>query len=91
MRHGVGVIMSIVKLVVEDRPLVFMGVPGVLSLIIGALFGVWMLQIYGAKHLIETNVALASLAFILIGFFMVSTGITLYAIARLAERTNGKK
>jgi glycosyltransferase involved in cell wall biosynthesis len=91
VRHGVDVVMSIVKLVVEDRPLLLLGVPGVIFLAGGVFFGVWMLQIYGAKHLIETNVALASLAFVLIGFFMVSTGITLYAITRLAERMNGKK
>jgi hypothetical protein len=29
---------------------------------------------------------LASLAFILIGFFMLSTAITLYAIARISEK-----
>jgi glycosyltransferase involved in cell wall biosynthesis len=91
VRHGVSVVMSIVKLVVEDRPLVFMGIPGVLSLMIGAFFGVWMLQIYSAQRHIVTNMALASLAFVLIGFFLLSTSITLYAIARLAQRTNGKK
>lgn len=91
VKHGVSVIMSIIKLVVEGRPLVFMGIPGVLSLMVGAFFGVWMLQIYGAQHHIVTNVALASLAFVLIGFFLVSTSITLYAIARLAQRTNGRK
>jgi hypothetical protein len=68
-----------------------MGVPGVLSLMIGALFGVWMLQLYGAEHHIVTNIALASISFVLIGFFLLSTSITLYAIARLAQRTNGKK
>jgi len=91
VRHGVSVVMSIVKLVVEDRPLVFMGIPGVLSLMIGAFFGVWLLQIYGAERHIVTNIALASLAFVLVGFFLLSTSITLYAIARLAQRTNGKK
>jgi len=34
-----------------------------------------------------TNIALASMAFILIGFFAVFTAITLYAIARLMQKT----
>ena len=67
--HGVGLIMSIIKFVVEDRPLIFLGLPGVISMIVGGLFGVWMLNIYAASHEIVTNVALASIAFILIGFF----------------------
>lgn len=88
VRHGVNVLMSIVKLVVEDRPLLFLGIPGMLCLTTGAFFGVWMLQIYGARQQIETNIALASIAFVLIGFFALSTAITLYAISRLARKTN---
>jgi hypothetical protein len=85
--HGIGLIMSLVKLVVEERPLVFLGIPGILSIIAGAFFGVWMLQLYTIEQTIETNVALASIAFILVGFFALSTSITLYAIARLAEKS----
>jgi len=90
LRHGASVIMSIVRLVVEDRPLLLLGVPGVLSLLIGVLFGVWMLQTYAVKHTITTNIALASIAFILIGLFAVFTAITLYAISRLVQKTNNR-
>lgn len=88
IRHGVNVVMSIVRLVVEERPLLFLGVPGVFSLLVGVLFGVWMLQIYALERQIMTNVALASIAFILIGLFCVFTAIALYAISRLVQKTN---
>jgi glycosyltransferase involved in cell wall biosynthesis len=88
VRHGLGVVMSVVRLVVEDRPLVMLGVPGIACLVVGALFGAWMLQLYGVEHRIVTNVALASVAFILIGFFALSTAITLYAITRLSRKMN---
>jgi len=88
LRHGISVVMSIVRLVVEDRPLMFLGMPGVLSLVIGVFFGVWMLEIYTTEHYIVTNIALASLTFILIGFFAISTAITLYAIIRITEKLN---
>jgi glycosyltransferase involved in cell wall biosynthesis len=84
--HGVGLVMSVVKLVVEDRPLLFMGIPGTVILAIGSTFGVWMIDMFVTSGQIVTNVALASVAFILMGFFMVSTAITLYAITRLAKR-----
>jgi glycosyltransferase involved in cell wall biosynthesis len=86
--HGVGLVMSFVKLIVEDRPLPFLGIPGIIFLSIGSLFGVWMLDLYAASGQIITNVALASVSFILIGFFMMSTGITLYGITRMIERVN---
>ncbi len=91
VKHGVGLIMSIIKLVVEDRPLVFLGIPGILSLIAGTFFGIWMLRIYAVERQIVTNVALASMSFIFIGFFALSTAITLYAISRLTQKTNGHK
>ena len=90
VRHGADVVASIVKLVVEDKPLQLLGVPGMLCLIFGAVFGVWMLQIYASEHRIVTNVALASIAFVLIGFFALSTAITLYAISRLARKAKNK-
>ena len=90
VRHGVDVIASIVKLVVEDKPLIMLGVPGILSLAAGIFFGIWMLQIYALERHVVTNIALASMAFILMGFFCLSTAITLYAISRLARKTNNK-
>jgi hypothetical protein len=68
-----------------------LGIPGVLCLVVGALFGVWMLQLYALEHRIVTNVALASIAFVLIGFFAVFTAITLYAIGRQLQKLgNGR-
>ena len=86
--HGLGLLMSIVKMVVEDRPLPFLGIPGIISIVMGAFFGVWLMNLYARTHEIVTNVALASIAFILVGFFMISTAITLYAITRLARKMN---
>jgi len=86
LRHGTSVVGSLLRLVVEEQPLVFLGLPGIASLLTGVLFGVWMLQIYAAERQIVTNIALASIAFVLIGFFALSTAIMLYAISRLAAK-----
>ena len=89
-KHGIGLLMSLIKLVVEDKPLSFLGIPGILSIALGTWFGVWMMEMYASSHSIVTNVALASIAFILIGFFMVSTAITLYAITRISDKISKK-
>ena len=81
-------IMSIVKLVVEERPLMFLGLPGAVCLALGAVFGVWLLQLYSTIHQIVTNVALGSLGLIIIGFFLMSTAIMLYALNRVAEKVS---
>jgi glycosyltransferase involved in cell wall biosynthesis len=84
--HGLGVLFSLIRLVVEERPLLFLGIPSLFCLLAGIGFGLWMLQIYAIEQIIETNVALVSLGLVLIGFFMLSTAITLYAIARISEK-----
>jgi glycosyltransferase involved in cell wall biosynthesis len=89
--HGMGVVMSIIRLIVEEKPLMILGIPSILFLFAGVSFGVWMLNIYAAEHLIVTNIALASLSFVILGFFMLSTAITLYAISRLSKKMNGKR
>lgn len=86
LRHGVSVITSIVRIVVEESPLFYLGIPGAVFLVVGMFFGSWMLQIYASRGYIETNIALASIAFVLIGLFVIFTAITLYAISRLARK-----
>jgi glycosyltransferase involved in cell wall biosynthesis len=88
LTHGMGLVGYILKVMVEEKPLIFLGIPGTIFLFIGALFGVWMLQIYSFTHGIVTNVALASIAFIFLGFFCLFGSITLYAISRISQKIN---
>ncbi len=83
LTHGMSVVTSIIKLVVEEQPLTFLGIPGFICLLVGIFFGVWMLQGYAAEHRIITNIALASIGFIMIGTFTIFTAITLYTISRI--------
>ena len=91
MRHGLSVLSTIIALVVEKRPLFYLGLPGILLLAVGVVFGIWTLQLYAIERRIVTNVALASLAFSLVGIFTLFTAITLYAIVRLAQKTRAEQ
>jgi len=86
IEHGTSVLMSIFRLVVEEKPLILLGLPGMIFLFAGTAFGIWMLQIYAVTHQITTNIALATIAFVLIGMFTIFTAITLYAISRQAQK-----
>ncbi|MDH5733513.1 MAG: hypothetical protein OEY88_07000, partial [Candidatus Bathyarchaeota archaeon] len=70
------------------KPLLYLGIPGGVSFLVGFLFGIWMLQIYVAEHRIVTNIAVASIAFILIGMFTVSRAVD---IIREQRRLENKK
>ena len=86
--HGASVLMSILRLVVDEKPLMLLGLPGIIFLFAGTGFGIWMLKIFAEEQQIMTNIALASMAFILIGMFTVFTAITLYAISRQAQKND---
>jgi glycosyltransferase involved in cell wall biosynthesis len=86
VRHGLDVLSTIIRLVVEERPLFFLGLPGIFSLFIGVLFALWAIQIYTIEHYLVTNILLTSIVFTLIGIFTVFTAITLYAVVRLTQK-----
>jgi glycosyltransferase involved in cell wall biosynthesis len=86
LEHGASVVMSIIRLVVEEKPLMLLGLPGIIFLFAGTAFGIWMLRIFAEEQRIVTNIALASMGFILIGMFTIFTAITLYAISRQAQK-----
>jgi glycosyltransferase involved in cell wall biosynthesis len=84
--HGASVVMSIIQLIVEEKPLTVLGLPGLICLCGGFGFGIWMLQLYAEQGKIVTNIALASIAFTIMGMFTLFTAITLYAISRQAQK-----
>jgi hypothetical protein len=89
--HGANLLVTLVKLVVEDKPWMCLGFPGVMCLTIGCLFGAWMLSAYATTQTIVMNTAFASLAFLSTGFFALSTAIVLNAVKRLENRLNREK
>jgi len=67
------------------RPLLYLGLPGGVSFLTGLYFGICLLLIYLRDGAIVMNIGMASLAFILIGLFTISTAITI-----LRERADRK-
>jgi glycosyltransferase involved in cell wall biosynthesis len=86
LKHGLGVISTIIRLIVEERPLTYLGIPGAILLSVGGFFALWTLQLLAIERRIITNLALASLAFTMIGIFCIFTAITLFAILRATKR-----
>ncbi len=84
--HGLSVLLSFVRLILDEKPLLSLGLPGFMCLFAGIAFGVWTMQIYAVGHSIPTGPAIAAMLLLLTSFFMLSTATTLYAISRLAKR-----
>jgi glycosyltransferase involved in cell wall biosynthesis len=84
--HGSSVILSTLKYVAMERPLVFYGIPGIIFLLIGLTFGVWTIQIYSEEGQVITNIALIGVGGVIMGTILMLTATILYSIVSVVKR-----
>ncbi len=82
---------SILRPVIEERPLIYLGVPALITLLVGIAFGIWTLERYSALRVMRTELLLTSVALTLSGMFILFTAITLFAVIRQRERMGQRK
>ena len=83
--HGSSVILSTLKYVAIDRPLVFYGIPGIIFLLVGLAFGVWAIQIYSEEGQVITNIALVGISGVIMGTILMLTATILYSIVSVVK------
>ena len=84
--HGSSVILSTLKYVAIERPLVFYGIPGIIFLLIGLAFGIWTIQIYSEEGMVITNIALVGVSGVIMGTILILTSTILYSIVSVVRR-----
>ena len=84
--HGSSVILSTLKYVAIERPLVFYGIPGVIFFLIGLAFGVWTIQIYSEERQVITNIALVGVSGVMMGTILMLTATILYSIVSVVKK-----
>jgi glycosyltransferase involved in cell wall biosynthesis len=83
--HGTSVIISTVKHVAIERPLLYYGVSGLFFLVIGLIFATWALQIYSEEQVFMTNVTLIGICGIILGTILLISGTILFSISNLIQ------
>ena len=83
--HGTSVILSTVKHVAIERPLLYYGVTGLCFLIVGLIFGAWTIQIYSDERVVMTNIALVGIGGVILGTILLITGTILYSIVNVVR------
>ena len=85
LSHGTSVIMSTIKHVAIERPLLYYGVSGLCFLIVGLVFGAWTLQIYSEERQVITNIALVGIGGVILGTILLISGTILYSIVNVVR------
>jgi len=83
--HGTGVLMSTLKYISIERPLVFYGIPSFIFFIIGLTFTFFAAQYYAEIGRLNTNLTLIAGGTLLIGVVLVVTTILLYSLVSVVR------
>jgi len=82
-QHGLLVLNGILRLTGQYRPLLFFGLSGLILMVVGAAWGVWVVNIYGNTKTLAVGYALISVFLVIIGSISLSTGIILHSMRGL--------
>lgn len=83
--HGSSVIISTIKHMAIERPLLYYGIPGLFFLAVGLIFGIWTLQIYSEERVVMTNMALVGMGGVILGTILLISGTLLYSIVSVVR------
>ena len=81
--HGLIVLSGILRLVGQYRPLLFFGVPGMLTLLAGLAWGARVVEIYRRLQTLAVGYALVSVLLSILGSLSLFTGIILHSVRGL--------
>jgi glycosyltransferase involved in cell wall biosynthesis len=85
VKHGVGVLGSIIQVIAEKRPLLYIGVPGLALIMIGFYFGLTLLRQYNRLGYFSLPYTLLAGFFIIVGTIAVFISLVLNVIGRLVK------
>jgi glycosyltransferase involved in cell wall biosynthesis len=84
--HGFSVLSYIIWLIAERRPLLFIGVPGFILVILGLFFGIQTLQLYSRIGILPVHYAIMASIFLVIGVLAMLVGLMLNVLPRMIKR-----
>ena len=84
--HGFSVLKYVIWLVAERRPLLFIGVPGFIMMILGLVLGILTLQYYNQTHVFLIPYAIVVSILLIIGALAMFIGLMLNVLPSIIRR-----
>lgn len=88
LRHGFGVILTIFKLIMENRPLPFFGIPAIVFFVCSGISSSYVIDFYNQMGRLPLGLTVFTLLLVSIGFFLILAAIILYVLSRISSRIN---
>ena len=84
--HGFSVLSYVLWLVAERRPLLFIGLPGFVLVILGLTFGIYTLQYYNQAGIFLVHYAILISIFLIVGALGMFMGLVLNVLPNILKR-----
>lgn len=91
LSHGTSVVYSIVYYVAERRPLLTLGLPGLVSFVLGVWWLVRVLEIFNRTNQFAIGTGIFSIGAIVLGVLLIVVSVILAVLARLSKRISDIK
>ncbi len=86
IKHGAGVINALIIKTIARKPLRFLGLPGVLSIVTGLFFVMWLISLYNQTRYFSMPMAIIAVGFISVGILMILTAIQIHIVRNLEKK-----
>ena len=84
--HSVGVIAPLIELIAINHPLRYLGIPGLILLIIGIVFSVLVISMFNEDRYFSVPSTLVALGSLVIGLILLLMSVVLYSIVKTSRK-----
>ena len=88
LSHGADLVSTLFRLVVEERPLKYLGLPGIGLTCMGMILGMYLLWMFNITRYFSIPVAISAVGTLILGVLLVIAAITLHGLKRINEKLN---
>jgi len=88
LRHGMTVLMTIFKLIIETKPLAAFGIPSLIFFLISGISSFFVIEFYNEMSRLPVGLTLFAITTLSVGFFFIMAGIILYVLSRISAKLN---
>jgi glycosyltransferase involved in cell wall biosynthesis len=88
LRHGFSVVFTILKLIVETKPLKAFGIPAVLFFIAAAISTAYVVDFYNNFSRLPLGLTVFTVLLVSVGFFFILAAIIVYVLSRISNKIN---
>ena len=84
--HTTGVISSLIELIALQKPLRYLGIPGIVLIIIGVIYSGVVIAIFNETRFFSVPSTLVALGSLMVGLILLLTSLVLFVIIRSGQR-----